>query len=121
MAEISSLVWTFIKECPTPTDVSHLLLKGEEVKAAYETIRDKALFTNKRLIVRDAQGLTGKKIETYSLPYSSIMMWSTETAGNFLDFSSEVQLWTKIGKIKIHLKKDIDLLELDCLFAEAIL
>jgi Protein of unknown function (DUF1696). len=54
-------VWTFIMECPVPNDVSSLLVSGETPVCAYKTIRDVAVFTNKRLIVRDAEGLTGKK------------------------------------------------------------
>ncbi|MBU4439072.1 MAG: PH domain-containing protein, partial [Firmicutes bacterium] len=55
MAETSQiLLWTFISECPIPQDVQELLVEGEEAIAAYKTIRDSAVFTNKRLIVRDA-------------------------------------------------------------------
>ncbi|CQR24149.1 superfamily I DNA and RNA helicase [Streptococcus varani] len=121
MAELAPLTWTFIKECPIPNDVASLLLPGEEAKAAYATIRDSAIFTNKRLIVRDAQGLTGKKVEIYTLPYSSIVMWSTENAGSFLDFNAEVELWTKAGHIKVNLKKGVDIRKFDRLIAEAIL
>ena len=62
MAELTPLLtWTFTKECPIPNDVQELLTAGETPVAAYKTIRDSAIFTNKRLIVRDAQGLRGKK------------------------------------------------------------
>ena len=57
------LEWTLVSECPIPQDVNSLLVKGEEAIAAYKTFRDSAVFTNKRLIVRDAQGLTGTKVE----------------------------------------------------------
>ena len=53
-------------------NLSDLLVDGEQAVAAYKTFRDSAIFTTKRLIVRDAQGLTGKKVEVYSLPYSRI-------------------------------------------------
>ncbi|MGI6730890.1 MAG: PH domain-containing protein [Anaerovoracaceae bacterium] len=121
MAEISGkLIWTFVSECPIPNDVTNLLVQGEEAIAAYKTIRDSAIFTNKRLIVRDAQGITGKKVEIYSLPYSSINMWSTENAGT-IDFNAEVELWTRAGHIKINLKKGIDVRRFDRLIAEALL
>ena len=82
MAETATITsWTLISECPIPADVNELMVDGERAVAAYKTFRDSAVFTTKRLIVRDAQGLTGKKIEIYSLPYSSIHMWSSETAG----------------------------------------
>ncbi|MBC3803993.1 PH domain-containing protein [Acetobacterium fimetarium] len=122
MAETSQILsWTFISECPIPQDVQELLVEGEQAVAAYKTIRDSAVFTNKRLIVRDAQGLTGKKIEVYSLPYSSVNMWSTENAGKLLDLNAEVELWTRAGHIKVNLRKGIDVRKFDRLIADAIL
>lgn len=122
MAETQGiLAWTLIAECPIPNDVADLLVAGEVAVAAYKTFRDSAIFTNKRLIVRDAQGLTGKKLEIYSLPYSSINMWSTENAGNFLDFNAEVELWTRAGQIKVNLKKGVDIRKFDKLIANALL
>lgn len=82
--------WTFFQECPIPSDVSEMMTQGEQPVAAFKTIRDVATFTNKRMIVRDAQGLTGKKVETYSLPWSSVDMWSMENAGT-LDFNAEIE------------------------------
>jgi hypothetical protein len=114
------LAWTLVSECAIPGDVNGLLVPGEEAIAAYRTIRDSAIFTNKRLIIRDAQGLSGKKIEIYSLPYSSINMWSTENAGTF-DLNAEVELWTRAGHIKVNLKKGIDIRKFDKLIANAIL
>ena len=78
------------------------------------------MFTTKRLIVRDAQGVTGKKVEIYSLPYSSINMWSSENAGK-LDFNSELELWTRAGHIKVKLGKGADVRRLDSLIAWAVL
>ena len=115
------LQWTLISECPVPNDVNDILVEGEVAIASYKTLRDSAIFTNKRLIVRDAQGLTGKKVEIYSLPYSSIYMWSTENAGSLFDVNAEVELWTKAGHIKVNLKKGIDIRKFDKLIAEAIL
>lgn len=115
------LTWTFTSECPIPSDVQDMLTDGEIAQHAYKTIRDVAIFTNKRLIVRDAQGITGKKVEIYSLPYSSIVMYSTENAGKFLDVNSEVEIWTLIGKIKINLNSKCDIREFDKIIARALL
>ena len=71
--------------------------------------------------MRDAQGLKGKKVEIYTLPYSSIVMYSTENAGKLLDLNAEVELWTKAGHIKINLNRGIDIRKLDHLLASAIL
>ena len=55
------LSWTLVSECPIPADVQHLLTQGEQPVAAYRTFRDVAIFTSKRLIVRDAQGMSGQE------------------------------------------------------------
>lgn len=110
-----------MQEIPIPGDVTDLLLEGEEAIAAFKTFRDSAVFTTKRLIVRDAQGMTGKKVEIYSLPYSSINMWSSENAGKLLDMNAELEMWTRAGHIKIKLGKQIDIRRLDKLIAWAVL
>lgn len=113
--------WTLIQEIPIPPDVTNLLTEGEQAVAAFKTFRDSAVFTTKRLIVRDAQGMTGKKVEVYSLPYSRIDMWSSENAGGVFDRNSELELWTRAGHIKIKLDKKIDIRRLDSLIAWAVL
>lgn len=114
------LAWTLQREIPIPADIAAMLLQGEQAVAAFQTYRDSATFTTKRLIVRDAQGITGKKVEVYSLPYSSILMWSSENAGT-LDWNSELELWTKAGHIKVKLAKGVDVRRLDSLIAWAVL
>ena len=117
---MTNLSWIFYKEIPVPHDVQELLINGEVAERAFRTVRDVAIFTNQRLIVKDVQGLTGSKVEIYSLPYSSVHMWSTENAG-MLDFTSEVELWTRAGNIKIQLKRDINIRTFERLLAEYIL
>ncbi|WP_314256003.1 PH domain-containing protein [Granulicatella elegans] len=117
---MTNLSWIFYQEIPVPHDVQELLINGEVAERAFRTVRDVAIFTNKRLIVKDVQGLTGSKVEIYSLPYSSVHMWSTENAG-MLDFTSEVELWTRAGNIKIQLKRDINIRTFERLLAEYIL
>lgn len=120
MEPASMLTWTLQQEIPVPDDVTPLLTEGEEAVASFKTFRDSATFTTKRLIVRDAQGLTGKKIEIYSLPYSAINMWSSENAG-LLDWNSEIELWTRAGHIKVKLAKGADVRRIDSLIAWAVL
>ena len=117
---MTNLSWIFYQEIPVTYDVQELLINGEVAERAFRTVRDVAIFTNKRLIVKDVQGLTGSKVEIYSLPYSSVHMWSTENAG-MLDFTSEVELWTRAGNIKIQLKRDINICTFERLLAEYIL
>jgi len=116
----NALTWIFNGEIAPPEDVNSILINGEKAIYAYKTIRDYAVFTNKRLIVKDAQGITGKKVEIYSLPYSSINMYSTENSGH-LDLTSEVELWTRAGHIKISLRKGLDVRKIDRILAMAIL
>lgn len=114
-------VWTFMNEVAVPDDVAGLLVEGEQAVTAFKTFRDSAVFTTKRLIVRDAQGITGKKVEIYSLPYSSINMWSSENAGRMLDMNAEIELWTRAGHIKIKVGKGADIRRIDSLLAWAVL
>lgn len=109
-----------MSEAPIPRDIGTILVRGEEPIAAFKTFRDTAVFTNKRLIVRDAQGLTGKKVEMYSVPYSSINMWSSENAGT-LDLNAELELWTRAGRMKIKVGKGVDVRRLDQLIAHVLL
>lgn len=122
MAETAAiLAWTLVSECPIPADVESLLVPGETPVAAYKTFRDAAIFTDRRLIVRDAQGFTGKKVEIYSLPYSSIYMWSSENGHGIFNVNSEMELWTKAGHIKVNLSKGLDIRRIDKIIASAVL
>ena len=118
--DLGSLDWTFRLECPIPNDMQDLLVDGEYGVCAYQTIRDVAVFTNKRLIVKDVQGLMGTKVEIYSIPYTSIVMYSSENAGSF-DYNAEIELWTKIGNFKIKVSRKADIRKLDKLIATAVL
>ena len=113
-------VWTFVAECPIPNDLGPILVPGERPYIAYKTFRDSAIFTDRRLIVRDSQGITGKKVELYSLPYSRIDMWSSENAGH-LDLNAEMELWTRAGHIKIKLGRGVDVRRLDNLISQMVL
>ena len=112
--------WTFTEKCDIPPDIDRFLVDGESAVCAYATIRDIAIFTNKRLIVKDSQGITGKKREIYTLPYSSIIMYSSENAGT-LDLNAEIEMWTTVGKIKINVSRNAKIREIDKLIATYIL
>ncbi len=73
-------------------DFGHALAEGETIEHAYQLFRDMFLFTNRRLILVDRQGLTGSKMEMHSIPYRSITHFSVETAG-MLDFDAELKIW----------------------------
>ncbi|WP_406663695.1 PH domain-containing protein [Gallaecimonas sp. GXIMD1310] len=69
-----------------------LLSDGEQVDKAYQLIRDLFVFTNKRLLLVDKQGLTGKKQLVLSVPYRNITKYALETAGHF-DLDAEIKIW----------------------------
>ncbi len=73
-------------------EFSQILAPGERVEHAYQLIRDYFVFTDKRLVLVDKQGLTGSKAEYHSLPYKSITHFSIETAGH-LDLDAELKIW----------------------------
>ena len=74
------------------TEYSKILMKTEKIERAYKVIRDLFIFTDKRLILVDKQGVTGKKTEYHSIPYKSITHFSIETTGNF-DLDAELKIW----------------------------
>lgn len=80
--------------------VTDLLLPGETIISSFKAIRDGVVFTDKRIISVNVQGLTGKKKDFTSLPYSKIVVFSVETAGSF-DLDSELELYfSGLGKVK---------------------
>jgi len=82
--------------------LSPMLADGEQIIATYQSIRDGVVFTNKRIFAINTQGITGKKKDITSLPYSKIQAFSIESAGVF-DLDSEPELWfSSIGKIKLE-------------------
>ncbi|WP_047982091.1 PH domain-containing protein [Ornithinibacillus contaminans] len=73
-------------------ELGQLLSPQEQVEHAYKLIRDLIIFTNRRLILVDKQGVTGKKVAYHSIPYKSITHFSVETAGTF-DLEAELKIW----------------------------
>ncbi|MEI4828271.1 PH domain-containing protein [Bacillus sp. FJAT-53711] len=73
-------------------DLQAIMLDDEQVEHAYKLIRDLIVFTNRRMILVDKQGMTGKKTEYHSIPYKSITQFSIETAGHF-DLDAELKIW----------------------------
>ena len=73
-------------------ELADILVVDESVDSAYKVLRDTFVFTNKRLILIDRQGITGKKVEYLSVPYKSMVSFAVETAGTF-DMDSELKIW----------------------------
>jgi hypothetical protein len=73
-------------------EFQRILAPGERVEHAYQLIRDYFVFTDKRLVLVDKQGVTGSKVEYHSIPYKSITHFSIETGGHF-DLDAELKIW----------------------------
>lgn len=87
---------------PREKDVAPLLIPGEQVLGSYTTLRDYVVFTDKRVIAVNAQGVTGTKRDYTSLPYSKVTTFSIETAG-VLDIDSELELYfSGVGKVRFE-------------------
>ena len=82
--------------------IAPILSEGEDIIGSYQGIRDGVVFTSKRIIAINVQGITGKKKDFTSLPYSKIQAFSVETAGVF-DLDSELDLWfSGMGQIRFE-------------------
>ena len=100
--------------------IQPLLIEGEELFAAFKGMRDYVAFTSK-LISVNVQGITGKKKDFTSLPYSKIQAFSVETAGTF-DLDAELELWfSGLGKVKFEFKGKTDVAYLNKLIAHHVL
>jgi hypothetical protein len=73
-------------------ELEPILIPEEEVELAFALVRDQIVFTDRRIVFIDKQGMTGRKRDYLSLPYRSIKMFSVETAGSF-DADAEMRLW----------------------------
>jgi hypothetical protein len=94
-------------------ELDQLLINGEEIDVAFKLIRDLIVFTDKRLILVDKQGITGKKVEYHSIPFKSISHFSVETAGHF-DLDAELKIWISGAQepaISKQFKKDNNIYE----------
>ncbi|MFM2195261.1 MAG: hypothetical protein RL092_861 [Bacteroidota bacterium] len=95
------------------SEFASVLFDGENIESAFKIFRDKWVFTNKRLIMQDVQGMTGSKKEYHSVPYKSITHFLVETAGSF-DSDCEIEIWVSGSptSLKKELKKGIDVVGL---------
>ena len=101
-----------LKEIPVREirpEVPALLVPGENVIAAFQTVRDQVIFTNKRVFVVNVQGITGKKTSYFSYPYSKVQYFGVETAG-VLDIDSElVFVFSNGARLQFDFKSKVDI------------
>lgn len=93
-------------------ELDMILIPNEQVQQAFKLFRDMFVFTDKRLILVDKQGMTGKKVEYHSIPYKNISHFSVETAGTF-DLDAELKIWVSGSQMPIskEFKKDTNIFD----------
>lgn len=94
--------------------VRNMFVNGENIIGAYKTIRDQVIFTNKRIITIDVQGITGKRKDFSTLPYSKIQYFSVQTPG-FAELvpDCEMELFFTNGFVaKFEFKGNCNIIEL---------
>lgn len=108
---------TLIKLKPTEIKegertVNNILIPNEEVAFSFSSMRDKLVFTNKRIISVNVQGISGRKVDYTSIPYSKIQVFSIETSGTF-DLDSELDVTISgLGTIRFELSSQTDIKKL---------
>ncbi len=99
------------------SEMSNILIDDEHVVGCYQDVRDHVVFTNKRVIAVNVQGITGKKRDYTMLPYSKITAYSIETAGTF-DIESELDLfYSGVGRVRFEFRGSSDILEIGRIIA----
>ena len=97
------------------------LVWGETIVGSYRAIRDGVVFTNKRIIAVNVQGVTGKKKDFTTLPYSKIQAFSIETSGVF-DLDSELELYfSAAGKVKFEFSGKSNIMQIQAIIAASML
>lgn len=104
------------------SDYGQLLVDGEIIETGFVVFRDTFLFTNKRLILVDIQGISRRQIEYLSIPYSKIMKFSVQTGGSF-ELDAELKLWIGSETIPFEKKfnKDVNIYEVQKVLAGHVL
>jgi hypothetical protein len=103
-------------------EFAQILASEERIEKAYQLVRDMFLFTNRRLIFVNRQGLGGSKVEYQSIPYRSIVRFSVETAGHF-DRDAELKIWLSgaPAPLQLQFNKKLNIYEVQAVLAGYVL
>lgn len=104
-------------------EVQEILIPMEQVELAFKLVRDLIMFTDRRMIIVDKQGMTGKKSEYKSIPYRSISRFSIETSGHF-DLDAELKIWISSAELpaeSLQFRKDKNIIAVQQALAAAVL
>lgn len=98
-----------------------LLLEDELVVDPYKSMRDGVVFTTKRIIAANVQGLTASKKDFTSLPYKNIVAYSIEISGTF-DLDSELEIhFSSLGKVQFEFTGKTAMVEISKLTSAQVL
>lgn len=99
-----------------------LLADGEIIETGFAVGRDTFLFTNKRLILIEIQGISGKQQEYLSIPYGKITKFSVKTGGSF-ELDAELNLWIGSDAVPVEKRfnKDVNVYEVQKVLASHVL
>lgn len=101
-----------VKDEKVDNNILDLLIPKEEIIGVYKSVRDYVVFTNRRFISVNIQGVTGKKRDYTIMPYSKISVFSIETSG-VLDMDSELQLFfSGVGRVTFEFTGNSDIVEI---------
>ena len=104
-------------------EVLGLLLEDEEINSAFKTVRDQLVFTNKRIIAIDVQGITGRRKSFSSMPYSKVQFFSIQTPG-FAELVPDSELYLMFSNgftAKFEFKGDVDIGAIGRMISEYVL
>ncbi len=102
-------------------EISNLMIEGERMIYAFQTLRDQVIFTTNRIFVSNVKGVTGKKIAYFSYPYSKIQYYGIETAG-LLDIDSELIIAFSNGAmLQFDFRSNVDIRTISSLISKYIL
>ncbi len=103
-------------------EFAQILAPGERVEHAYQLIRDYFVFTDKRLVLVDKQGITGSKVDYHSIPYKSVTHFSVETGGTF-DLDAELKIWISgmAAPVQKQFNKRLSIYEVQAVLASYVL
>ena len=104
-------------------EVNGLLIGGEEVVMAFQTVRDQLIFTNKRIIAVDVQGITGKRKSFSTMPYSKIQYFSIQTPGfgELIPDSELFIMFSNTFTAKFEFKGGVDIGKIGRMISEYVL
>ena len=104
-------------------EVDGSLIADEKVEFAFKTIRDQLVFTNKRIISIDVQGITGKRKSFATMPYSKIQYFSIQTPG-FMELFPDSELFVMFTNgftAKFEFKGAVDIGKIGRMLSEYVL